>query len=49
MLSIHVHMIIYRDECFAITILFLAQLKISFKRLVTRPVAQPLVYKLLCM
>ena len=48
MLSIHVHMIIYRDECFAITI-FLAQLKISFKRLVTRPVAQPLVYKLLCM
>ena len=48
MSSIHVHMLVYRDEYFAITI-FLAQLKISFKRVVTRPVAQPLVYKLLCM
>ena len=36
MLSIHVHMLVYRDEYFAITI-FLAQLKISFKLIQLSP------------
>ena len=55
MLSVHVHMLVYRDECTLIILIaipiFLAQPTMitfnSFRRVVTRPVAQPLVPKLL--